>query len=311
MEVQRYPADFDGVVAGASVINNTANNTIFHAWSAQHLQRSDGPLIFSPRDLQTLHDAALEQCDAADDGVKDGVIGNPMACRFDPAVTLCREGKSDACLSAEQVAAAKALYTGPQNASGDRLYYGRAVGSELMWGGPEVATYARSFITHMSADTPQTFDLASITYDAAALARYNQQAPVFNAMNPDIRAFQRAGGKLILWHGWGDPGVPPMSSVDYYRSVRRAVGAGTDDFVRLYMLPGVGHCAGGEGPDRINLIDPIMAWVEDGIAPGSIEGSRKAYGRVLQKRPVYPFPAIARYRGTGDANQASSFVETR
>lgn len=143
---------------------------------------------------------------------------------------------------------------------------------------------------------------------SAALTRYNAQAEVFNAVAVDIRPFQRAGGKLIMWHGWGDPGVPPMSSVDYYNAVRRKVGASADSFLRLYMLPRVGHCQGGNGPDKLNLIDPIVAWVEDGVAPHAIVVSRKSFGRTLQKRAVFPFPATARYSGNGDPNQASSFV---
>lgn len=308
MEVQRYPTDFNGVVAGASVVNNTANNTIFHAWTAQHLRRRDGSPMFAPADLIVLHDAAIKACDEAGDRVKDDVIGDPMKCSFDPVVSECRDGRSDRCLTAEQVAAARAIYAGPQDPSGKSLYYGRAVGSELHWGGPDVTVYVRGFISHMTTDEPQPFDLASVTYDAAALARYNAQAKVFNAMDPDIRPFQRAGGKLIVWHGWGDPGVPPMSSVDYYNAVRRTVGSSVDDFARLYMLPGVAHCSGGEGPDKLNLIDPIVAWVEDGVAPDAIVLSRKSFGRTLQTRPVFPFPKAARYSGKGDPNQASSFV---
>lgn len=307
MEVQRYPADFNGVVAGASVINDTANNTIFHAWAAQHSQRRDGSPMFSPADLAVLHGAALKACDEADDGVKDGVIGNPMKCRFDPAVAECRDGVDKNCLTAEQVAAAKAIYAGPQDGAGRSLYYGRAVGSELQWGGPDVSLYVRSFVRHMTTDAPQPFDLASVKYDAAALSLYNTQAKVFNALDADIRPFQRAGGKLILWHGWSDPGVPPMSTVDYYNAVLRTVGADARSFTRLYMLPGVGHCTGGEGPDRLNLIDPIMAWVEEGIAPDAIVLSRKSFGRTLQTRPVLPFPATPRYSGRGDPNQATSF----
>lgn len=311
MEVQRYPRDFNGVVAGASVINDTANNTIFHAWMAQHLQHRDGSRMFSPADLAILHGAALKACDDSDDGVSDGVIGNPLKCRFDPAVVECRGGSSAGCLTAEQVAAARAIYAGPKDASGRSLYYGRPVGSELAWGGPEVATYVRSFVSYMTTDAPQTFDLAAFTYDPAALKRYNAQAKVFNAVDADIRPFQRAGGKLIMWHGWADPGVPPMSSVEYYRAVLRTVGTGAENFVRLYMLPGVGHCSGGEGPDRLNLIDPLVAWVEDGTAPGATVVSRKSFGRTLQTRPVFPFPATARYSGSGDPNRASSFAASQ
>ena len=310
MEVQRYPADFNGVVAGSAVINDTANNSIYHAWSAQHLQHRDRSPMFAVADLTMLHKAALEACDRAGDGLKDGVIGNPLSCHFDPAIVQCHDGVDKDCLSADQVAAAKALYSGPLDATGNALYYGRPVGSELFWGGgPDVAAYSRSFISYMTTDTPQPFDLDSVTYDPQALARYNSEASVFNALDADIRPFQTAGGKLIMWHGWEDPAVPPVSSVDYYNAVRRIVGNSATGFIRLYMLPGVGHCGGGEGPDKVNLVDPIMAWVEDGIAPGSIEVSRKSFGRLQQTRPVFPFPSTARYVGRGNPQRAGSFKE--
>lgn len=311
MEVQRYPSDFNGVIAGASVINDTANNSISHAWEAQHLQHRDGSPMFKPEDFSVLHAAALEACDTAGDGVRDGVIGDPLACRFDPTVVQCRDAQSRNCLTPDQVAAAKALYSGPLDPSGKPIYYGRPVGSELHWGGADVGAYAQSFIRYMTTPEPRPFDLWSVAYDPQTVALYDSQAATFNAMDPDIRRFQQAGGKLILWHGWSDPGVPPMSSVDYYAAVARAVGSSTDSFIRLYMLPGVGHCGGGDGPDKLNLVDPIVAWVEDGVAPGAVEVALKTYGRTTQTRPVFPFPATARFKGAGDPMKASAFVMSR
>lgn len=307
MEVQRYPEDFDGVVAGAPVIHNTLNNTVFHAWSAQRSLRQDGSLMFRPEHLALLHKGVLAACDVVGDGVKDGVVGDPMACRFDPATLLCGAASGSDCLTQEQVDAARAIYSGPLDPDGKPLYYGRSPGSELMWGGPEVATYVRSFISYMTTLEPQPYNLADVRYDAAALAIYNAQASVFNATDPDIRRFLSRGRKLILWHGWGDPGVPPLSTVAYYEAVRRTVGPELAGGVRLFMLPGVGHCGGGAGPDKLNLIDPIMAWVEDGVAPTVIEATRKEYGRTRQVRPVYPFPATARHDGKGDPQIAASF----
>ncbi|MEP7004561.1 MAG: tannase/feruloyl esterase family alpha/beta hydrolase [Sphingomonas bacterium] len=311
MEVQRYPDDFNGVIAGAPVINDTANNSIFHGWSAQHLRRADGAPMFTPADLAVLHAAALEACDSSGDGVQDGVVGDPLNCRFEPGTVTCRDGHTTGCLSGEQVQAARALYSGPRDPSGKALYYGRPIGSELSWNIFDASAFAESFIRYMTTEEPQPFDLASVSYDATALAHYNAQAGVFNALNPDIREFQRKGGKLIMWHGWGDAGVPPMSSIEYYRAVRRTVGAGTDAFVKLYMLPGVGHCGFGEGPDMINLVDAMIAWAEDGVPPGAVQASRRNYGRTVQTRPIYPFPMTARYTGTGDRNSATAFVGSR
>ena len=306
MEVQRYPDDFDGVVAGAAVINDTANNSIFHAWSTQHLRRADGTPLFSDQALAVLHAAVIAACDKLGDGVADGVIGDPAACRFDPATVACRGEASATCLSPEQVAAARAIYSGPLDPDGRPLYFGRPFGTELDWN-RDVSPFVRSFIRYMAAPDPQPYDLADVGYDAETVGRYNARAAIYNATDPDIRAFQRGGGKLIMWHGWSDSAVPPMSSVDYYRAVRKAVGSGINDFVRLYMLPGVGHCGGGDGPDKLNLVDAITAWVEDGKEPGAIQLDRKSFGRTLQSRPVYPYPAVARYKGTGNPDAAASF----
>lgn len=307
MEVQRYPMDFNGVVAGAPVVNDTANNSIFHAWITQHLVRRDGSQVFKPDDLALLHSAALAACDLNGDGLKDGVVGDPLACRFDPGVVQCSGTGDKSCLTSEQVSAARAVYSGPLDAAGHPLYFGRPVGSEMAWS-QDVSTYPRSFIGYLSNPSVQPYDLWSVGYDGPTLARYNAQASVYNALDPDIRAFQKAGGKLIMWHGWSDPAVPPMSSVDYYKAMRRVVGPGADGFTRLYMLPGVGHCGGGEGPDKLNLVDPILAWVEDGVAPDAIEVASKSFGRTLATRPVWPFPAVAKYKGAGNENAAASFA---
>jgi feruloyl esterase len=309
MSVQRYPDDFDGVIAGAPVIDDTANNSIFHAWSARHLARADGRPVFLPEDLALLHNAALKSCDQRGDRLADGLVADPLSCAFDPAVLFCT-GAGSACLDEEQVAAARAIYAGPRNSRGKNLYFGRPVGSELMWGGPEVSAYVSAFVRNMSEDKPRELDLSRFAFEPADLARYNSLAAIYNATDPDIGAFRKSGGKLILWHGLSDPGVPAGSTVAYYRDVRKRLGDSTDSFVKMYLLPGVGHCGGGSGPDKIDLVSAIVAWVEDGQAPEAILSVRKEYGRVLQSRPVYPFPAIATFRGTGDPKDAASFTSS-
>lgn len=307
MEVQRYPEDFDGVIAGAPVMNNTANNTIFHAWSAKHLVRSDGSRVFAENDLGVLHAAALAACDLAGDGIRDGLVSDPFSCTFDPVVLLCEAGEAGDCLTGEQVAAARALYSGPMDSSGRRLFFGRPIGSELAWGGPNPVAYAGAFVRHMSEDEPREFDLETFGFEPEDLRRYNSLSSIFNATDTDISAFRDAGGKLIMWHGLADPGVPAEGTLHYYNAVRERLGTSTDDFLTMYLLPGVGHCGGGHGPDRINLVNAIMAWVEDGVAPGAIETVRREYGRVVQSRPVYPYPATATYIGEGNVLDANSF----
>lgn len=310
MEGHRFPGDFNGIVAGAAVIGDVANNTVFHAWNARHSAMPDGAPLLKPQDLAVLHKAALDACDLTGDGVRDGVVGNPRACRFDPVVTECRQGQIQGCLTAAQIAAAKAMYGGPVDEKGRPLYYGRPVGSELGWGSPDSGEMAGAFVRYMVGDDILEFDLANFPFDRASFDRLHGLASVYNATNPDIDAFQKAGGKLIMWHGWADPGVPPMSSVTYYDSLIKRYGSATTSFARLFMFPGVGHCGGGEGPDRMNLTDAIFAWVEDGTAPASVIALRKSFGRTVQSRPVFPYPTNSRYRGTGDPSIAASFSES-
>lgn len=170
---------------------------------------------------------------------------------------------------------------------------------------------AGAFIRYMSSDQIQPFALDQVTFDQASADRFNELASIYNATNPDISAFQQAGGKLIMWHGWGDPAVPPMGSVTYYEALQHKFGDRTASFARLFMLPGVSHCGTGEGPDRINMLDAIMTWVEDGTAPTAIQAMRKVYGRTLQTRPVYPFPQNARFTGKGSPDQAAAFAPSR
>lgn len=289
MEAQRYPDDFDGIIAGAPVMNATMNNSLFHLWNAHHGRRADGRPMFSEADLVVLHDAALAACDTVGDDVADGIVGDPGRCRFDPQVVACTSARSGACLSAEQVAAARAMYAGPLDETGSRLYFGRPVGSELSWGGRDYEPMAAGFIRYMAGEGILSYDRAAVTFDRASAELYNAMAPVYNSTSPDLDAFRSGGGRLIMWHGWGDSGVPPQGTVDYYRQLQARYGRQADDLVQLYMLPGVGHCEGGEGPDLVNLVDQIVAWVEDGQQPGAVQAVRRVYGRVVDERTVAPY----------------------
>ena len=307
MEVQRFPKDFDGVVAGAPVMNDTLNNTVFHLWNARQMHAADGSDLFRQADLELLHAAVLSSCDKAGDGIKDGVVGDPLACRFDPASIECKAGERARCLSQAQVAAARAMYAGATDPTGKPLFYGRPYGSELGWAAFSDGSMAVGFVRYMATDGIWQLSVKDAAFDRATVDRYRQYASVYDATDTDIEAFRSAGGKLIMWHGWADPGVPPLGTVDYYRGVQRKFGAATASFARLFMLPGVGHCQGGDGPDRTNMLDAIITWVEDGKAPSSIVAMRKADGKTVQTRPLFPFPTTAYYVGAGAPNQASSF----
>lgn len=285
MEVQRYPADFDGVAAGAAVIHDTENNTVYHGWIARYVERADGKPMFAGANLALLHQAALDACGRP----KDGVIVDPSACRVDPAVIACSKAQRDGCLSDEQVAAARAVYSGPVDETGKSLYYGRPIGSELAWAGPAFGGMARSFVRYLSASEVLPEPATTVRYDRASFESYNALAKIYNATDSDISAFQRRGGKLIMWHGWSDTAVPAMSTVDYAKAVWARFGASADAFYRVYMLPGVGHCGGGDGEDKINVLDPLMDWVEDGKAPEVLTATRKVFGRTVSTRPIQPY----------------------
>lgn len=289
MEVQRYPLDFDGVVAGAAVIHNTVNNTVYHAWNTQHLERSDHSPIFSAANLTLLHQAALDACNGTPDGTKGSVIEDVAACRFDPAVASCARMQRDGCLSSEQLSAVRAIYAGPIDEAGRPLYFGMPIGSERAWSGPGLAVMARAFVRYMASNEVAPESSLNIRYDRASFDRYNLLGSIYNATDPNIAAFQGRGGKLIMWHGWADIAVPPMSTVEYYRAVKKHLGPAADNFLKVYMLPGVGHCGGGDGEDRINFLDPIMAWVEDGKAPDGMDATRKVFGRTISTRQIQPY----------------------
>lgn len=272
MEAQRYPDDFDGIIAGASVIDVTANNSIYHAWLVQHLVDRSGKQLLPDATLTALAAEVMNQCDDKD-GVKDNILAAPEACRFAPERLLCQGAAAPTCLTPKQLALVRALYTGPVDAAGKPLYQGAPLGSEKSWN--QMAGLARglvtSFTTYMTGEPftgeKSPFDLK---FDAPSRAIYNRYAAQISAMDANLVPFARHG-KLLMWHGWTDAGVPAGSSIRYYKEVRARLGAkAADAFARLYMLPAVNHCGGGDGPDQVDLLTPLMAWVEDGVAPGTI-----------------------------------------
>ena len=339
MEAQRFPWDFDGIVAGGIPIDQE-RNVMTHLWAGRALfgedgQGRNGKSILSTVDLKLVHQAALDRCDA-DDGVKDGLIGDPSHCQFDPAVLLCKAGRKSACLDEEQVSAVKKIYEGPATSKGEPIYTGGpVVGSELNWvdaffdgkSGRPIDGYADlyRYMAFMPAPgptwKPTDFDFDN-DYKRLALTEAIQAAS-----NPDLRKFKAAGGKLLAYHGWSDEGVPPRHFIDYYRTVERTMGGSekTLDFFRLFMIPGMNHCSGGDGAFAVDYLSYLEAWVEHGEAPNMMIGAHvngyedwvKAYFElkfpldpklpVTFTRPYYPYPFQARYKGSGDPNKAESF----
>ena len=327
MLTQRYPEDFDGVSAGAPA-NITVPLVVFSlGWNARANLAPDGGQILTAEDLPVLHEAALAACDA-EDGLTDGLITDPRACAFDPGTLLCQAGQETGCLTAAEVTAARQIYQGAVDEHGRQFYPGdptggMPVGSELAWvpwivrANPAVPSldeqFAGNYLRYLaSLDPSRSYDLQTLSFDRATFRQLSEMTPILESKDPDLRPFRDAGGKLIIWHGWNDAAIPAQGSIAYYEALRRFTGEQTPDFARLYVVPGMYHCAGGEGPSEFNLLGPLMDWVEQGDAPeGVIATQRDAAGAVVRTRPIYPYPRIAVYQGTGDPNDAASFVDRR
>ena len=298
---QRYPRDFDGIIAGATA----ANASRLHAtqiWVAQQAHRDEASLIPQNK-YAALHDAVLQACDALD-GVKDRVIENPRQCKFDPAVLLCKAEDLPACLTAAQVETARRVYKGPG------LFPGLEYGSEGGWNGtlanPVGIAYDqyRYFVFNNPEWDYRTFNIERDVplFDKAI-------GMTMNSSDANLRPFFDHGGKLLMYHGWADPGIPAGNSVEYYTEVVKRAGADIkpSDFVRLFMLPGVGHCGGGDGPSTFDALGALDRWRDRGTPPDSITASHSTNGVVDRTRPLCPYPQVARYKGTGDTNVATNF----
>ncbi|WP_122438068.1 tannase/feruloyl esterase family alpha/beta hydrolase [Pseudomonas viridiflava] len=342
IEAQRYPEDFNGIIAGAAALNFQVQKVLFHGWVARANTGPDGKPIILASHLPILHKAVLAQCDVLD-GQIDGLISDPRLCRFDPSVVQCKVSADNAkCLTAPEVEAARRIYDGPKDpASGERLIVGGPQpGSELAWAGLFVPVSADQPIVSQQiaeqsirslvfeTNPPEDFKLADLRFDKSTFERLRPLHALYDATNPDLAPFASRGGKLILWHGWADPQVSPLNTLAYHEAVEAHMGkARTESFTRLYMLPGVYHCGRGEGPSEVDLLTPIMAWVEKGQAPGAIVARQylpKPVDKVVaaslpafmtredisnrgRTRKVFPYPYMAEYDHKGYSKRANSY----
>ena len=279
IEAQRFPKDFEGIIAGAPPLNETGDGTLSLLWSARANIGADGRPILDASRLPAIHDAVLAACHA-----KDGVLSDPMSCKWDPSSMVCGKTKSgQACLSETEAGVVKKIYEGAVNSSGEHLFYGMPRGSEYNWTPDFIAAKGEvawdlspnggpisSFINNMAFfyDEKPGYDVMKFDYDRDP-ERMALTEAIYNAENPDLRKFKAAGGKLILYHGWDDNEVPALGSVDYYETATRTMGGAkpTADFFRLFMLPGSGHCFGGPGGGEADWITSLEDWVEKGRAP--------------------------------------------
>ena len=334
MEAQRFPEDFDGILAGAPA-NFWTHMLVGGAEVAKEVYKNPAGYISSIK-VPAIHAATLAACDAQD-GVKDGIINDPPRCRFDPSVLLCQGVESRACLTAPQVASLRRFYSGGQDSHGKPIFPGYTPGAEegpggwsswILGSGPGAAYgfgYMENYFRYMVFNDP-AWNPVTANIDLAERTADEKTARALNAVDPDLRRFQARGGKLILYHGWNDPAISPLNTINYYHSVLSTVGARTaENFVRLYMVPGMQHCVSGPGPNWFGQLGTVTAkgaehgiytaleqWVETGAAPDSIIATK--YGEdnpskeVQMTRPLCPYPQIAKYKGTGDTNDYTSFL---
>jgi hypothetical protein len=317
MEAQRFPEDYDGIIAGAPA-NYWTRLMSMAVVNSQALMADDASYVPASK-LPAISAAALAACDTNDE-VKDNVIENPAACRFDPAVMLCKDGDNATCLTAPQVTALKKVYAATLTTTGETLMPGYSPGGEAEPGGwagwitgaapRQSAMYGFSaqFFSHMVFDNP-SWDFKAFTLDRDWRAAREKVGRDLDADSPDLRGFRARGGKLILYHGWGDAAIPAQSTIDYYQKVNETMGRSeTTSFVRLYMVPGMQHCGGGAGPNTFDSIGALERWVERGEAPASMIASHSTGGRVDRTRPLCPYPQVAKYRGTGSIDDAANFA---
>ena len=304
---QRFPDDFEGIVAGAPAIY-ASHQTAAQIWTWQATHKDQASFIPASK-YQVLHDAALAACDALD-GVKDGVLEDPTRCKFDPKVVQCKDGDGPACLTAAQVEAARKIYSGPKNPqTGEQIFSPLFPGSELGWAasaGAQPVGYAIDFFRYVVFRDPN-WDPMTLNYDSD-IAKADKVAGPLTVIDRDLTRFLHHG-RLLMYTGWGDPGIPPGYLADYYKNVVAKTKDGNlRDAVRLFMVPGMGHCGGGEGTSTFDMLGALDQWVERGKAPDLIAASRVRDGIVDRTRPLCPYPQVATYKGNGSTDDAASFV---
>jgi feruloyl esterase len=340
MEAQRYPEDFDGIVAGAPAFNWVPGLAAIATGVSQAMYPDPHKMeaaVVGPKEQELIESSYLDMCDEQD-GIKDGILNDPRQCTFDVATLLCKGKETDTCLSKEQLAAVRVIYDGPKDSKGKPLFYGFPFGGETAIGGwPRWLTGGLNFQADLdefqggvdvgdfeAPVSPSAFygfgngimkyfvyndpDWSYEGYDFDRLERDSERvAETLNATNPDLSAFRKRGGKLIIYTGWSDAAAPGPAIVGYYEDVLEHDQTAAED-VRLFMMPGVEHCFGGPGPSFVNFLMEIDQWVETGKAPEQttaywLDEKMQPNG----SRPVCAYPKVAKYDGKGDTRDASSF----
>lgn len=334
MEAQRYPGDYDGILAGAPA--NYWTHLLSSALYDAQTTTLDPASYIPTSKIPTIAKAVNASCDARD-GVTDGVLNDPRQCHFDPAILLCKAADSDACLTQPQITALNKLYEGAHDSKGREIFPGFLPGGEdggggwPLWitgAGPGKSllfAFGGGFFSDMVYDNAD-WDYKKANLDEAVAAADKKFAGVLNATETNLKPFASRGGKLIIYHGWNDAAISALNTIKYYESVESKMGKqDADSFLRLFMVPGMQHCGGGPGPDvfgqmgfstsndpQHNMYMALEQWVEKGAAPSSVIASKQAGGgdvaAVKLTRPLCAYPQVAKYKGSGDTNDAANFV---
>jgi feruloyl esterase len=335
LEAQRYPEDYDGILAGAPA-NNLTHLVADFVWDMQALDASPDTYI-TGNQLRALESASVDACDA-DDGVRDFVIGDPSKCHFDPAsLPLCNGTPSGNCFSEAQIGALKKIYAGARNSKGELIHPGYVPGGEaglagwnawitgMQQGRSLQHAFGQGFFADMMFQDP-AWDYKKFDFDRDMKSTDDKMGPIFNATDANLDKFKKRGGKLIIYHGWSDAAISPFNTVNYYNSVVGKMGRKqAGEFVELYMVPGMQHCGGGPGVTDFGAASPdasdpqhsvsiaLERWVENGVAPAEIIATKyKADGNpasgMIRTRPLCPYPQVAKYKGSGSTDDAANFV---
>jgi feruloyl esterase len=308
---QRFPADFNGIIAGAPGLDWTGR-AAGAVRIAKHLEQNEAARLGEPERL-LLHTAALASCDLMD-GVKDGVIENPRRCTFDPGVLACKGSDTASCLTPPQVETARMIYAGAVNPKSKRAIHGLEPGSEkgwtdLGWTSSARATGLDQFRFLVFGDP--SWDIQKFNWDSDIVLAEERDKDTINALDPNLRPFIDRGGKLIQYHGWSDPQIAPAGVTQYYERAVQASGGRNNvhGSYRLFMAPGMGHCSGGDGPNTFDMVHALERWVEAGIAPDQVTATITRPSAMLDRsRPLCPYPEVAVYNGTGSTDDAANFT---
>jgi len=315
---QHYPDDFDGIIGGDPALPGRLG-ALANNWDARILKTRDGKAVFTPEKLKALNAKVLARCDKLD-GVEDGILADPRDCDFKPEMAACAANMDQPdCLTPKEVDAVRKLYNGPRNSKGQLLAPAfDPVGSELSWMNMNLDEVAAGYLRYLAFDKNPAPGYSHWDFDfdkdpektKKTAALYDPVAP---GTAPDLKAFEKNGGKLIVYHGWMDAPVSSYGTVDYWAQVVKRQGGEekVDDFFRLYMIPGMFHCRGGGVPDKFDFLGPIVAWVEKDEAPVRVVSRQIENDKVVRSRPLFPYPSYAKYTGQGDVNDEKNWEQAQ